>query len=225
MVAILVVLTFVTFIVISSLLQRKQIAHEFDRSPFMRRTGYLSFPLGYFFSPNHLWASLESSGILKMGADDLLHRFLGKLDGIHLKKPGEYVHKGEMLLSFTKGGREVFVASPVSGVIEYTNSEAEKNPGEFAGDPYETGWLYLLRPSKLAAELKSFKLAEAAKSWMSHEIARSKDFAKINIPQPIMAGLTLPDGGLLIEGIVDHLDAKGLREFERQFLLNLEEAE
>jgi len=223
MVAILVVLTFVLFIVISSLLQKRQVVHELEQPAVRGQTWDPNFPLGYFFSPNHLWANLDRSGVLKVGADAMLHRFFGKLDGIRLKKPGEYVHKGDMLANLTKGDKEVFIASPVSGVVQYVNSQAEKKPNAFTGDPYETGWLYLIKPSRLADDLKSFKLADQAKSWMSGEMNRLKDFAQMNVPQPSLAYLTLADGGLLIEGIVDYLDAKGLREFERQFLLNVSE--
>jgi glycine cleavage system H protein len=225
MVAILVVVTFVLFIVISSLLQRRQVVLEVEQPLFRGRELSPSFPLGYFFSPNHLWANLESSGILKVGADEMLHRFFGKPDGIHLKKPGEYVHKGDMLVNLTKGDKEAFIASPVSGVVQYVNTEAEKRPKNFTGDPYETGWLYLIKPSNLADELRSFKLADQAKSWMSDEMNRLRDFAQLHIPQPALASLTMADGGLLVEGVVDYLDSKGLRDFEKQFLLNLDEEE
>lgn len=223
MVAILVVVTFVLFIVISSLLQRRQVVHEVGQPLFRGGDLNPTFPLGYFFSPNHMWANLESSGTLKVGADEMLHRFLGKPDGIHLKRPGDYVHKGDVLVNLTKGDKEMFIASPVSGVVQYVNTEAEKRPRNFTGDPYETGWLYLIKPSKLAEELKSFKLAEQAKSWMSGEVNRLKDFVQLNVPQPVLANLTMADGGLLVEGVVDYLDSKGLREFEKKFLLNLDE--
>jgi glycine cleavage system H lipoate-binding protein len=220
MVAILVVVTFVLFIVISSLLQRRQVVHEIEQP--LIRGGDLnpSFPLGYFFSPNHVWAKLESTGVLKVGTDEMLHRFFGKPDGIHMKSPGDFVRKGEVLVNLSRGDKDLFIASPVTGVVQYVNSEAEKKPKNFTGDPYETGWLYLIKPSNLAEELKSFKLAEQAKSWMAGEMNRLKDFVQLHVPQRAMASLTMADGGLLVEGVVDYLDSKGLREFEREFLLN-----
>ena len=41
--------------------------------------------------------------------------------------------------------------------------------------------------------------------------------------QPALANVTLPDGGDLVDGIVDHLDNKAIGEFQQQFLMNLNE--
>ncbi len=223
MVALLVVLTFIVFIVVSSLLQKKEIEDSIEDLAVTPQRNSLPFPRGYFFSPNHTWLSLESSGNLTIGIDNLIQRFLGKVNSIQLKHGGDYIIRGEDLIVLNMGGKTIRIASPISGKIECSNFEINQNPQKIVEDPYQDCWMYLVKPTHLSDDIKSFRIAEKAKTWMSNEFSRLKDFVQAHPLQPALANSTLSDGGTLEQGIANHLDNNAIKEFEQQFLMTIDE--
>ncbi len=223
MVALFVVVTFIVFIVISALLQKTEVEDSVDDLAVSSHRAVLPFPKGYFFSPNHTWLSLESSGNITIGVDELVQRFFGKISSVKLKNSGDYVMKGEELVIFNKGDKKISIASPISGKIEYANFEIDQNPEKLTNDPYQECWMYSLKPTHLSDDIKSFKIADQAKTWISNEFSRLKDFVLAHQNQPALSNVTLSDGGTLVEGIADYLDNNAIIEFEKQFLENLNE--
>ena len=218
MVALIVVLTFIVFIVISSLLQKKEITDSIEDVAVSFKRARLPFPNGYFFSPNHTWVSLENSGNLTVGIDELIQRFVGKVNSIKLKNSGDYVMKGEELLSVDKDGVKISITSPVSGKIECANFEMDQNPQKLNDDPYQTCWLYSIKPTHLSNDIKTLKIAEQAKNWLTSEFNRLKDFVQASQTQPALSHATLSDGGVLVDGISDYVSHKTIKEFEQKFL-------
>lgn len=219
MVAILVVATFLVFILIDvvykqhpSLSGSMQAARSSGWRPTIRP--------GYFYTPNHLWLSLDPSGMLTLGADDLFHRIFGVPDAIQLKKPGDRVHRGDRLAQFLKGERTLAVSSPVSGVIQSTNDQMQQHPDQFARGAYDAAWLYLMRPTAFAKEMLSFKVAEDARPWMVHEVNRLSAFLRTHQGETLSAPSN--HNGMLAENLLTKMDAPSVTEFEQEFLLNLE---
>ena len=223
MVALFVVITFIVFIVISALLQKKEVFDSVDDLAISPNREVLPFPKGYFFSPNHTWLSLEPTGNITIGIDELVQRFFGKIRSVQLKNSGDYVMKGEELAVFNKGDKKISITSPVSGKIEYANFEMDQNPEKLTDEPYQECWVYSLKPTHFSDDIKSLKIAEQAKTWLSNEFSRLKDFVLAHQEQTALSTVTLSDGGTLVDGIADYLDKKAIREFEQQFLMNLNE--
>jgi glycine cleavage system H protein len=220
MVALLVVATFIVALAIDALVRRTQkgkVKPAKVYTPVVARRAP-SFPLGYFFSPGHLWLNLRPSGKVQLGVDELIGRLIGKANAIQLKRPGEKVRKGELLVSLIQGDKTIHIPSPIEGTIEQSNFELEDSPDEFAENPYTKGWFYLISPTNLAADLKSFAVADETKTWWSKELNRLREFVQNHLPQPALAGLTLTDGGLPLDGLVTHFDQKAVEELEAHFL-------
>ena len=57
-----------------------------------------------------------------------------------------------------------FVA-PVSGTIEAVNEELESKPELLNEDPYGEGWVLIVAPTNLDAELKEILNFDAAVEW------------------------------------------------------------
>lgn len=220
MVALMVVATFVVALVIDAVVRRvrkgkAEYAKVYAPVVAKRAPG---FPLGYFFSPGHLWVNLRPSGRIQLGIDELIGRLIGKANVIQLRKPGEKVRKGDLLASLIQGDKTIHIPSPIEGTIERSNFELEDNPDEFAEEPYTKGWFYLINPTNLAADLKNFAVADQTKTWWSKELNRLREFVQNHLPQPALAGLTLQDGGLPLDGLVAHFDHKAVEELEANFL-------
>ena len=220
MVALLVVMTFIIALVVDALVRKVRKGRVEPAKVYVPATERRApgFPPGYFFTPGHVWVNLRPSGRVQLGVDELIGRLIGKVDKIQLKRAGDKVRKGELLASVTQGDKTIRILSPIEGTIEQYNFELEDHPEEFAENPYTKGWFYLINPTNLSADLKGFAVADQTKNWWSKEINRMREFVQAHLPQPALAGLTIQDGGLPLEGLVAHFDGKTMEEFETQFL-------
>jgi glycine cleavage system H protein len=220
MVALLVVATFIVALTIDALVRRAQkgkVEPAKVYAPVVAKRAP-GFPLGYFFAPGHLWVNLRPSGRVQLGLDELMGRLIGKANAIQLKKPGENVRKGDLLVSLVQGDKTIHIPSPIDGTIEQSNYELEDSPEEFVENPYTKGWFYLINPTNLAQDLRDFAVADQTKTWWSKELNRLREFVQNHLPQPALAGLTLMDGGLPLDGLVAHFDQKAVEELEAGFL-------
>lgn len=224
MVALLVALTFIGFLVVDVLARKSRTEDEvIDSRNDLKARPQPAFPMGYFFSPGHVWVNLLPSGNLKLGWDELVQSFMGKNSTLFLKKPGDTVKKGDALAVVSHSDQEVFIKSPIDGQIVQTNTELEENPDSLSGNPYEAGWFYQLEPTHLSQDLSGLKISQQARSWLADEFSRLKDFVHGSLPEQALACQTLTDGGVLVDGLVDHLDEQGIKKFEQQFLTMPEE--
>jgi glycine cleavage system H protein len=224
MVALLVALTFVSLLIIDGVIkkQAEKKAVRVTQKAGMTKHSF-AFPLGYFFSPGHVWVNLKSTGSLRVGLDELVQTFLGHEGRIMLKKPGDTINKGETLAVLSKGEKELHVLSPVAGRIQETNSNLEEHPEALSDNPYEKGWFYEVTPFQFDDDIRDLKVAYSAKSWLKDEFQKLKDFIQLNQPQVALANQTLSDGGILADGLIDHLDQRTVENFEQNFLMNPQE--
>ncbi len=222
MVAIFVVLTIVTFLVVDLVyqrVQRKQAeAPAIVFKPRPLALDKVAVPEGIFFHPGHSWASILRNGLVKIGLDDLTQKLIGPIEAVEFRNVGEYVKQGEPVVVLRQGGKTMRMVSPVDGVVSERNAEILKNAGTINNDPYVSGWLYKIKPSDLGRNLNNLKIAETARNWFRNEVDRLKDFlAGINVENRLV-GQTLQDGGTPVEGVLQYMSEGSWKEFEEQFL-------
>ncbi len=169
-------------------------------------------PEGVFLSPRHAWAILEPDGLVRVGMDDFARQMLGDIDTLDLPALQASLRKGESAVTLFKGHRLARLTTPVSGVVEEVHHLVAVDPQAIARDPYGEGWLFRVRPSSLAHELKGLVVAEDAKEFLGNEVERFRNFA-----QPFHADLAA-DGGKPVAGIVPALGSEAWDEFRREFL-------
>ena len=178
--------------------------------------GGLSVADGLFYSPGHSWAALDANGTLAIGADDMLLRLAGKVDGVSLPATSMPVSKGQPLFTLKVGGRSVSVPSPVEGVIEAVNEDVEQSP-TLLSVPRD-GWAVRIKPKALAEEIGGMSIGAKARSWFEAEMTRLRDFFADLTAQQEPALVTLQDGGFPVEGALSHLDDAALEKFQNEFL-------
>jgi len=67
------------------------------------------------------------------------------------------------------------LVSPVSGEIVEVNEELEGDPTLINNDPYGEGWIVLIEPSNLDADLKNLMQGEAQITpWAKAELEKAK---------------------------------------------------
>lgn len=222
MVAILILLTILTFLTLDYFVQREVARRNVpDLSPVVAGIDAVSdLPPGLFVGPGHVWLGIEPDGRVTLGADRLPAALLGGLDRVETVAPGSEVRRGDTLAVLHRGSRVLPLAAPVDGVVGKVNPFASAHPDGVSTDPFGGGWLCTLSPRNLAAGLKNLRVAEEAGEWMRSELSRLRDFLTGVAGQGSLATATLPDGGLPVAGVAAHLgDAEWAELTERFFVV------
>lgn len=177
-------------------------------------------PGGLFFHRGHTWVNLLFSGQVKVGMDDFTQKLLGRVDAIALPPVGVEVRQGQPFAAIRQGGRTALLRAPVDGVVCAVNSELAKIPGLIKRDPYTRGWLVAVRPTNLAANLSRLTIGESALAWLKGELAGLQEFLHLTLTlkQDALVGATAVDGGLVADGLLEHLDNNTWAEFQSKFL-------
>ncbi len=180
----------------------------------------LRIPQGIFYSNNHTWTHLERSGVAKVGLDDLVLHITGEVKLSNLKKPGNFINKGEPLAEIDHNGKRLQLTSPISGRVTGTNTALSDHPGIINEDPYEKGWIYEVRPSEWVSETESYHLAGDAIAWTKGEVERLKDFLAGSMKKYSSESqlVILQDGGQLCDNPLSELPDEVWQDFERSFL-------
>ena len=183
-------------------------------------SGILRIPQGLFYSKNHTWTHLEKSGIADVGLDDFLLHLTGEVKFSNLKKPGNFINKGELLADIDQNGKLLQIYSPLSGRIMNTNTMLYESPGVINEDPYGKGWIYKIKPSEWIAETDSYYLAENAIAWSKKELERFKDFMAVSMKKysPETSMVILQDGGELRDQPLSELPNEVWQDFQKSFL-------
>lgn len=148
-------------------------------------------PGGAFLSSGHAWVRIEPEGQVRVGMDDFVRKALGTVKSVALPERGKTVRQGETLFTLKGTAGEVHVAAPLSGRIEHDNAGLLADPGELMRSPYDRGWVCLMAPTDLAAELPALKIGQPAIAWYQDEITRLRSAAES--PQVTGAGTGVID--------------------------------
>ena len=156
--------------------KRTAISGQIKKAIGILSTGILRIPQGLFYTKNHAWTYLEKSGIARVGLDDFLMHITGEVKLRELKKPGNFINKGELLADIDQNGKLLQVSSPISGRIMNTNALLIQKPELINEDPYEKGWIYEIKPSEWMADTDSYYLGNEAVTWSDREFQKFKAF-------------------------------------------------
>ncbi|MBD7955980.1 glycine cleavage system protein GcvH [Stenotrophomonas sp. Sa5BUN4] len=106
------------------------------------------------FLKSHEWARVESDGSVTVGISDHAQGLLGDLVYVELPEVDGEAKAGETIavVESVKAASDVY--SPVTGTIIKVNSALTDKPETINEDAYGEGWLYVVQPSDLAAELE-----------------------------------------------------------------------
>jgi len=228
MVAVFVVATFITFILIDGALQwskaRKQkllqpkVAEPEAALQQALAPEAVAAPSGLFLDPGHTWLSLEASGLSKVGVDAFAPSVIGRIDSVELPEAGKTVTRGERLFAVSQSGRKAYFNAPVDGVITAVNTSIARDPALLKADPYQRGWVCVLNPTNLASDLKSLMVGEETRNWIAREIDRFRDFFSHRAVQHMALGHVMQDGGEVTSGVLEMLDDQSWQLFSQEFL-------
>lgn len=226
MVAIFVVAMIIVFIAIDFVISRKTKTAPIPA--LAKSRGRLDerfiLPKGLFHSKSHTWAEVLYNGTVRVGMDDFVQKLLGKIDSISMVPTNSVLKKGDTLFTIRQGNNHLSVKAPISGKVCHANVELLESAKILSEDPYGNGWISIIEPTDLSADLKKMSVAEEAVAWLRREIGRFRDFLKEESLQKhfqnhaSLVGVTLHDGGLPLSGVLQVADSTTWEAFEKKFL-------
>jgi glycine cleavage system H lipoate-binding protein len=172
-------------------------------------------PADSYVSRGHTWAELQGNGMLKIGIDEFAVKSMGKFVVTNIAKTGTLLKKGDIIIEAKLGDKDLSFRSPVDGTINFVNDDLV---GKVFSDPYGEDWGVMVSPVNFETNAASLKANEKVVEWMKNEFIRLKNYIVENSVKPQLAGVTMLDGGKLIEGAVAQLDKESIKKFEEEFL-------
>lgn len=116
---------------------------------------------GLYYSEKDFWASVED-GKVRIGLSDYAQKQLKEIVFIELPNVGSEITKGESFGAVESVKAVSDLIAPVSGRILEKNDGVEGSPEKLNEEPYEAGWLLVVEPSNLEADLKDLMDFNAA---------------------------------------------------------------
>lgn len=132
-------------------------------------------PGGAFIAEGHSWARLEPDGHVRVGLDDFARKALGTIESVDLPKPGATCRRGDPLFTVRRGDRTAHFASPVGGRVTHVNAALTPEPSPLNQSPYHRGWICVLEPADLTADLSCLRIGQAVVAWYQDEITRLRE--------------------------------------------------
>ncbi len=165
------------------------------------------------YHPGHGWAMRERKNVVRIGIDDFAARLAGKIEGIELPKPGQWLRQGQRSWKLFRNGQTAEMVSPIEGEVLEVNPEVIKDPSLMRRDPYGEGWLMTLHVPDEEGTSRNFIPRDLISGWME-SVAE-----KLYMRQPALAGVVAADAGQPVEDLAEALGESNWPELTNEFFL------
>jgi len=221
MTVILVLATFLAFIVLDYMLNRRKAIRTVPvegHQPVPATLGgdyvegFLA-PATVSYHTGHSWLVRERKNVVRVGADEFAAALLGKIEKVELPKPGQWVRQGQKVLSFFRDGVKTEMVSPTEGEVMEVNPEVVNNPSALRQDPYGKGWLLTLHVPDEETTTRNLVPKGLVRDWMRDAVER------LYSRQPALAGAVAADGGRPSEDLLSALPDADWKAVTGEFFL------
>ena len=138
----------------------------------MMESGNCDAPEGLYYSREHEWVKLDGK-LARVGVTDYAQGKLVDVVYVELPEVDKQVKRvtepktKEMELGVVESIKAVSaVYSPLSGAVKEINATLQERPELINTSPYNEGWICVLEPSALEAELKQLMDAKAYAEYL-----------------------------------------------------------
>ncbi len=121
----------------------------------------MQIPEDLYYTQEHEWVRMEGR-LARVGITDFAQKKLGEVVYLELPEVGKRVRQlsepktPDMELGVVESIKAVSVIySPLSGTVREVNRELASKPELVNSDPYGRGWICVLEPENLEAELRN----------------------------------------------------------------------
>ncbi len=178
MTVILVLGTFLAFILIDLFLNRKQqtVATTQEAAPAGPQLlssaiiDGIAVPDQLRYHPGHTWLTVERAKFVRVGADGLAAKHFGVIDNIEIPQPGRWVRQGQKAFTLISGTERFELVSPAEGEVTEINPEVMRDPSLLLKDPYGKGWLVKVNMPDPELVERNLLPRSIVRTWMREEI-------------------------------------------------------
>ena len=121
-------------------------------------------PENLYYHKEYLWAKVEGDKV-RIGMIDFAQKQLHDIVYVELPSTGDEITQGEPFGTLESVKAVSDLIAPISGTVEEVNEELESKPELLNEDPYGEGWLVVVSPTNLDADLKQILNFDAAVEW------------------------------------------------------------
>jgi len=220
MTVILVLLTFLAFILADYLLSRKkaprvQAVAEPRFEPALEASfvdGFL-VPGGFRYHPGHSWALHERKRRVRVGVDEFAAALMGRVERIELPRLGVWIRQGQKAMQFFRDGEKAEMLSPAEGEVVEINPEVLRDPSLVRKDPYGQGWMMLVDVPDEETIRRNLVPEGLVGGWMRAAVER------LYALQPQIAGAVAADGGRPAQDLSAALPDASWKKLTQEFFL------
>ncbi|MEM2971917.1 MAG: glycine cleavage system protein GcvH [Candidatus Bathyarchaeia archaeon] len=128
-------------------------------------------PEGLYYSKDFGWLKIEGDKV-RVGITDYAQKQLREIVYAELPSQGATTRQNEPYGTVESVKAVSDLVAPVSGEILEVNVEVQSKPEILNEDPYGKGWLLVIKPSNLQAELANLMSFEKAVEWHKSLISK-----------------------------------------------------
>jgi glycine cleavage system H protein len=137
----------------------------------VRVNGY-NVPEGLYYSKEYEWAKLEGD-MVRVGITDYAQKQLREIVYVEIPSVGATLKQNEPYGTVESVKSVSDLIAPISGTVEQVNQEVTSKPELLNEDPYNKGWLLIIKPSSMD-ELKNLMDAAKAAGWHQSLLKEAK---------------------------------------------------
>jgi glycine cleavage system H protein len=121
-------------------------------------------PEGLYYTKEFEWVKIEEDKV-RVGITDYAQKQLREIVYAELPSPGTTTKQNEPYGTVESVKAVSDLVAPISGTVEQVNTEVQSKPETLNEDPYGKGWLLVIKPSNLQAELANIMNFNQAVEW------------------------------------------------------------
>jgi glycine cleavage system H lipoate-binding protein len=222
MTVILVLFTFVTFLLIDHLYSKKHAVVQpalqvAKREPPRLAPSLVSgfhVPENLRFHPGHTWALSESPSLVRVGMDEFASKLAGRVERITLPQRGQWIRQGQKVCTLHRDGTAVDMVSPIEGSVADINDSLVRNPELARKDPYGEGWLLTVQSPDAKTNFRNLLGGGLARWWTEESASR------LQKKMPSMLGALAQDGGAAVDNLAAQIPDQDWAAVAKEFFLS-----
>ncbi len=218
MVALLVLATFVAFIMVDVLLHRERYKFRVAKPEAAQKAtssvpivAGVALPEALAYHPGHTWALDAGNGRVRIGLDEFAASLLGRIQRVDVPQRGRWFRQGEKGWTVVTEHGEATMLAPAEGEIVAINDKALATPEVISKDPYGAGWLLDIFSPDTQVSFRNLLNGSLARRWMEDSILELRQALSP------MAAVTALDGGLIAPQVGTELPDEIWREATKRF--------
>jgi glycine cleavage system H protein len=225
MTVLLVLFTFITFLLIDHFYSRKRVIVQPAAQPAIRPrlapslVGGFQVPETLRYHPGHTWALSESPNLVRVGMDDFASKLAGKVESITLPQRGQWLRQGQKVCTLHRDGIAVDMLSPIEGSVSDINESIAGNPELAHKDPYGEGWLITVNSPDAKTNFRNL-LGGALARWWTEESASRLRLKLPTLAAAVPAGALAQDGGVVVENVASQIPDQDWAAITKEFFLS-----